>query len=372
MFLGIVLHGMILEPSIPFLTENWNRKILGLISEVIHTFRMPLFFLLSGFFSAMLLRKYGFKKFLVNRLNRILIPLVISFLSVGILTILLYRVVNTMIKSTTAEFSLGVIFNDVSTADLRPIHLWFLYYLIFFIPLAVTCYFIGIYIKSTRLFKISGLSTGQNLLIWTLIASVSSSILVFSDKYIGEQPHISFSVNPGYFLHYFVFFGFGWLTYILKWDFEKSRTHAVKLLLFALILTPIRLFTFSFSSMPCYALTILIYNVSLWCYIFGLIGISQLYFNKPSSSLQYISESSYWIYLIHMPVLLALKIVFFGNKSFFLFFLIFITASYLCIVSYHYLVRSTFIGQLLNGKKFSRDFPLLGGVWISPKRIFNK
>ena len=77
MFLGLVLHASVIfnqgtldvarthdEPSL-FL-HSW--------AELIHVFRMELFFLVAGFFSLMLCQSKGVKFYVTNRLKRILIP----------------------------------------------------------------------------------------------------------------------------------------------------------------------------------------------------------------------------------------------------------------------------------------------------------
>ena len=64
MLLGIVLHGLMSFMVIPFWPaqdRNQNTEVCGTILSFIHGFRLPLFFLISGFFTAMLWRKRGLK-----------------------------------------------------------------------------------------------------------------------------------------------------------------------------------------------------------------------------------------------------------------------------------------------------------------------
>jgi surface polysaccharide O-acyltransferase-like enzyme len=51
----------------------------------LHSFRMPLFFLISGFFSNMMLGKYGAWKYLTRRWWRIGAPLLVAFIAFGLL-----------------------------------------------------------------------------------------------------------------------------------------------------------------------------------------------------------------------------------------------------------------------------------------------
>ena len=81
MLLGIVLHGLMSFMVIPFWPaqdRNQNTEVCGTILRFIHGFRLPLFFLISGFFTAMLWRKRGLKGLLKQRAIRILIPLVVG------------------------------------------------------------------------------------------------------------------------------------------------------------------------------------------------------------------------------------------------------------------------------------------------------
>ena len=80
MLLGIVLHGMItfIELPVAIWPTQVNKSEVYLYAlHAIHGFRLPLFFLISGFFTAMLWRKRGLTALLKHRAKRILLPLVV-------------------------------------------------------------------------------------------------------------------------------------------------------------------------------------------------------------------------------------------------------------------------------------------------------
>lgn len=83
MLLGVALHA-----ALAYLGAGWvvsderTSAGLGLLVAAIHGFRMPLFFLLSGFFSAMLWRRRGLAHLLSQRARRILLPLVLGCLTI--------------------------------------------------------------------------------------------------------------------------------------------------------------------------------------------------------------------------------------------------------------------------------------------------
>src|SRR6056297_3224206 len=136
MSLGIVLHAAwIMMPEAvgaPRVdaSAHWTLAYLCL---AIHTFRMQLFFLLAGFFALLLLRKRGMKRFLNNRVMRILLPLTVFWLLFCPLIVYQFNL---------AGIQSGKLLGDASAADLTRqflehmgprqtvlLHLWFLNYL---------------------------------------------------------------------------------------------------------------------------------------------------------------------------------------------------------------------------------------------------
>ena len=80
MILGIAIHGVFSfngMPLWPAQDMNQNPQY-GVVVEFIHGFRMQLFFLVSGFFTAMMLLKKGSFAVSKHRTKRILIPLLLS------------------------------------------------------------------------------------------------------------------------------------------------------------------------------------------------------------------------------------------------------------------------------------------------------
>ena len=46
----------------------------------------------------------------------------------------------------------------------------------------------------------------------------------------------------------------------------------------------------------------------MWLFVFGWIGIFFRALERPVPWIRYVSDSSYWMYLVHMPVLLVFQI----------------------------------------------------------------
>ena len=86
MLLGIALHAAL--SFAPDISAVWpvqdaaQSSSFSHLNALIHGFRMPLFFLISGYFTAMLWRSRGLPALIAQRANRIGIPLAVSLLTI--------------------------------------------------------------------------------------------------------------------------------------------------------------------------------------------------------------------------------------------------------------------------------------------------
>jgi peptidoglycan/LPS O-acetylase OafA/YrhL len=95
-----------------------------------------------------------------------------------------------------------------------------------------------------------------------------------------------------------------------------------------------------------------------WLMIFAFVGFFRQFFAGEKPRVRYVSDSSYWLYLAHMPVVQLLQIWFSGWQfpGPLKFVLICVLSTGLLLLSYRYLVRYTLIGTVLNGRR-SRPTP---------------
>jgi Acyltransferase family/Ankyrin repeats (3 copies) len=88
MLLGIVLHASLsFFPSYWTVTDRRQDESFGVVFSAIHGFRMPLFFVMSGFFSAMLLHRRGRGALIKHRFHRVFLPLLVGMFTIVPLTI---------------------------------------------------------------------------------------------------------------------------------------------------------------------------------------------------------------------------------------------------------------------------------------------
>ena len=88
MLLGIVLHASLsFFPSFWIVADRRQDSGFGVLFSAIHGFRMPLFFVMSGFFSAMLLQRRGRGSLIKHRFHRVFLPLVAGMFTIVPLTV---------------------------------------------------------------------------------------------------------------------------------------------------------------------------------------------------------------------------------------------------------------------------------------------
>lgn len=83
MLLGIILHAALAFMFVPWVVQDrYQSEWYGVLVASIHAFRMPVFFMLSGFFTTMLWRKRGLSGLIRHRAKRILLPLLLGMCTV--------------------------------------------------------------------------------------------------------------------------------------------------------------------------------------------------------------------------------------------------------------------------------------------------
>jgi glucans biosynthesis protein C len=133
MLLGIYLHSVVgysREGGWPY-KDPHPTGVYDWTLGYIHAFRMPLFYVMAGFFAALLTHRRGLKSFVQNRAQRILVPFVVGW------TILfpLVMAMSIYAGSINKPNPWGIVCDSMVSGrflqHLHPLHLWFLEYLLF-------------------------------------------------------------------------------------------------------------------------------------------------------------------------------------------------------------------------------------------------
>jgi|TARA_B100000959_G_scaffold34497_1_gene32759 peptidoglycan/LPS O-acetylase OafA/YrhL len=378
MLLGIVIHGLLSFLPIPLPGApqdiNQNPEVFGYVFNYIHGFRMQLFFLISGFFTAMLWRKQGLRNLLKHRAKRILVPLIIATPITWILVIAIVGMYGDF-PFAQAEAKFKESMNNplalLAMGMWAPItgHLWFLYYLLWLIL------GFAVVIKLIERFRIKSISSRMIRSPWlwliplTLLPQLFNGLigLIMGITFIGPDTFGGVIPWPPQLLYYAVFFAFGAICYGRE-EFDQAigrRWQACFILSIPVLLLGIHWIELRNAAFKAgwdgnqseiiwnHFLTNLCQLVFVWLMISGFIGFFRRFFSKENKRVRYISDASYWIYIAHMPPIMALQFWVSGwPYSSFLKFLFICTVTVgILLLIYEYAIRYTWVGTMLNGKR---------------------
>ena len=90
-----------------------------------------------------------------------------------------------------------------------------------------------------------------------------------------------------------------------------------------------------------------------WAMSIGFIGLFRAVITRESRRIRYISDSSYWLYVIHFPIVILVQVWMqdWALGAWTKFTLSTAVITVLLLASYHLFVRYTPIGWMLNGKR---------------------
>ena len=91
MLIGVGLHAALaFIPGAWIVQDTQTNEWFGIFLAAVHGFRMPVFFVMSGFFTAMLWRRRGLIPLLQHRFKRIFIPFLLGCVTIVPLLYILY------------------------------------------------------------------------------------------------------------------------------------------------------------------------------------------------------------------------------------------------------------------------------------------
>ena len=176
-------------------------------------------------------------------------------------------------------------------------------------------------------------------------------------------PENSLVTTPLAVTGYGAAFGFGWLlhrqtnllqTIERRWGLNLFLATGLIAAILALVGVEPRLTPFSDPGTQLIGAAA--YAAATWTATFAVIGLALRFFAGYSPTRRYVADASYWLYLIHLPIVMALQVVVarldwpWPVK----FTAILAIAFPLMFACYQLLVRHSFIGVVLNGRREPR------------------
>lgn len=320
----------------------------------IHVFRLPLFFLVAGFFAALLVRGRGVREFLRNRAVRIGVPLL-----VGVLLVVPWITweLQALSELPYREDAHGL----RAFVDFHPSFLWFLWYLVLIYAAVLVSRRL---LRSAPDIRSRLLSAGHHLLAhWAapLLLAVPTALFLYRQPtWIPNAPAESFDLDPDLFGYYAIFFVAGWLLLASPGLREQIEQRPKLYLSLAAITFPTGLALYLLQSEPSvgghsyvHVLALLLFATATWSLILGLLGLARRFGSRPNPRLRYWTDASYWIYLSHFPVMAAIALLITGLAMPESLRAVLLVLATLAIIfpAYGAFVRYTAIGRVLHGPR---------------------
>ena len=372
LLLGIVFHATVsfLPSRLPLwiVMDNQRSLTLAVLFHTVHIFRMTAFFLLAGFFAHMSFHKKGLRAFVADRLKRIALPLVVAW------PILFASIVAVSIWGAMVMAHGKPLPAKAPTYPGFPAfpltHLWFLYVLLLLYAATLLLRgFVAIIDRRGSLRAaadrvVRGLV--ENPLGLIVLAAPTSLTLFFTPPWLAwfgiATPDMSLVPNAGAAVGFFTAFGFGWLLHRQVGLLEVWRRRWFLNLVVSVALTAAGFAITGIAPVvrpaPQDATTALyaaVFTLSVWTWSFAVIGMAMRFLSGYSAARRYVADASYWLYLVHVPLVMALQVMVSQLAwPWWAKFAVILGVTFpLLFASYQVFVRYSFIGAILNGRRES-------------------
>lgn len=270
-----------------------------------HLFRIPLFMLIAGYFSEYSFERESVEQFLLARMRRIFLPLVLGYLVLlPPLHALLYErlpALDSSVQATTLSVELDHAYQTLLSGQMPPHYLWFLVYLL--------CY-TALFAATKRFYVGRRLIPFSFSFLFALGTGVCAATLWHAGSW-WDVEHVSAQLMPLSFpfLYYGFFFMSG--TFLRRSAALNQRVTSLWRQLGGIAM--VGFITLSFAptirlSYPNIAESILVLLValSMMAATFGIYGFYWQKMKIESSIVRSLAGASLWVYVVHAPILCIL------------------------------------------------------------------
>jgi peptidoglycan/LPS O-acetylase OafA/YrhL len=373
--LGIVFHACL---SFMPVFMGWavqdvsTSPLVTMFMTVSHSFRMEAFFLLAGFFSHLTFHRKGAGEFVRSRVLRIVVPFVIGWFILRPLVISGWIMGSASLRGDVDVWA-GLLggFQTLSTLPagiFAGSHLWFLYYVVLITTLVLAMR--GL-VTATGSWQGAMVRRADAVVAWLANSPVSLVILAvptaaalwFMSFWGMDTPDRSLLPHLPALVIYGGFFVLGWmLSRQRELISQFARLATQRWILAGLGIVAILLLgeierdpghPHYIAAHMAYAFG---YALTMWSLVFLTIGVFHKLCPRPNAFVRYVADSSYWMYLIHLPVVVWLQVAVAELPLHWSFKLAFVSTMTIAIalLTYDLFVRSTVIGWVLNGRRRDR------------------
>lgn len=380
-----LLLGVLFHASISFLPTfaAWavqdvsTSPLVGMFCTVSHTFRMETFFLLAGFLAYTAFQRRGALAFVRARASRIVVPFIVGWFILRPLLVSGWIMGSASLRGDYS-FWAGIRGGFQSLEGLPKgiftgTHLWFLYYLALVTALTLV---LRVAVRLAGSAQTALLRRIDLFVAWLgssrfslPVLAVSTATALWFMRYWGmDTPDQSLQPSAPVLAVYGGGFVLGWLLGrqpgVLAAFTRLTADRWISAAIGIAAIEGLEKFQFDPGSpyfLAAHAAYVLGYGLTMWSLVLLTIGLFRKFCAQPRSWIRYLADSSYWLYLVHLPIVVWLQVAVAEagvNWSVKLTLVSVLTVG-LGLLTYDLFVRSTWIGALLNGRRRDRELPRL-------------
>ncbi len=348
LFHASLAHSPLMYPLWPT-ADAQQSVVVDLFAWFLHGFRMPVFFLVAGYFSAHLLARHGMSGLFRQRGARVLLPLLVflPLASLAMHELTLLAVANSAQPSPILRW----VREHLDGGGALPLfngwmHLWFLFYLLVF----TLCAWIVVTLGLTRLGDRLGNARPAALAL--LMPIVLSPALAAAG--VPWPAPAGFLPTLWAMVYFGAYFALGACLFRHAGLIERLRPAAGLLLAGGLLAHAVLAWQRP-ALAPTHGWAVLLEAASgCWMTLWCLLAATR-WLGTPHRVLRWLADASYWTYLVHLPVLFGIQYRLMGIALSWPSKLLLATTLTLgiCLISYQWLVRGRVLGRLLDGRLFA-------------------
>ncbi|MFO1369186.1 MAG: acyltransferase family protein [Marinagarivorans sp.] len=361
-----VLLMFVFHVSMIFAAESdWHIKnteqsrVLLEVNYFISFFRMPLLFLVSGYIASILLARLNWKEFIVQRFQRLIIPLTVWTFILVAPQIFFERRLDGYTASYFDFYKTFLKFEWWPSGNFHWLHLWFIPYLFAYNLISIPVF---IFLKKSRLLSSLDQAKSQNLTyiyVYILIASLPYAFLTtkFPVTYDFLHDYARHSFYVPFVLAGVLLLRFDSLIYLIT----ENRISILR----AAFLNTMLIFTLrwndwdsfhiwkNWSELPQTYIYLAILNINSWLWVLACLGYGRRYLNDENVFFKYANKAVYPFYILHQTVIVTIGyyVVRTSDNAAFKYVFILLVSFWLCVSIYHLLIRPYSVARYLFGSK---------------------
>lgn len=382
LLLGVLLHSSLTYVVPPGAWAVGTREptlFLGWLVYYLHSFRLEVFFLLAGFFGALVVERRGAAAYAWDRLRRILLVFLVALYPMKFVLSALWIAGGRetgwlQLPPVIASLPWYLLAFGSLALETSLTHLWFLYYLFWICVVFLVARWVvsRIAVRPRAIAATVDRAVEQAIssrVAPLLVAIAVTPVLAMMEGMDVDTPDRSFGWHLPVMALYGLFFSLGWWlhhhtdvvgAFARRWKICLLLGLVTSLVASALVglriaggdwmtqHTAAMRWASSFGT-----------SLTMAASVFGWTGAFVHLGARPSERVRYVADASYWIYIAHLPLVVALQ-VWWAHWTLPWWIqvpLLNVVTLAALLLLYHVGVRYTWVGAWLNGRRRTRGAP---------------